>query len=466
MSIRKILCLIMAAALCAVSAMAETDVQAQLDEANARIAELEAEVELYKPYYEKSIAVEYDGGVITVDEAMEIYDYYNSLYSQYGIDLASYGYDSYYKQVACEESMTEKAAALKAAELGLDVTEEQEAELRAQAAENMESYVDSYISYVYGDDTEVTDEQREEARTTLETQYGYSEDALYEDLKTNAISENVYNYAIQDVTVSDEDVQATYDSLVAADEESYADESSYVSAVTSDTTILWNPEGYRMIKQVLIKFDDDQTARYDELSSKLSDLNAEMEAAAAPAEEAAEETAEEAAEETAEEATDETAEEETEPARSAEEIQADIDETQTELDALYAEIQPRVQEVVDAFNAGTSFDELVAQYNDDTGMPEAGYPVKAESVMWDTAFSDAAMAIPEIGQIGEPANGMYGTYITYYAADVTPGAVALDDVRDYVTEQSLSDKQTTVYNDTITSWVAEFNPVYHVENMD
>ena len=51
MSMRKLFCMVMAMLLAlGTMALAETDdLQAQLDAANARIAELEAEVELYKP---------------------------------------------------------------------------------------------------------------------------------------------------------------------------------------------------------------------------------------------------------------------------------------------------------------------------------------------------------------------------------------------------------------------------------
>ena len=64
MSMKKILCLVLVLVLCGAMAFAETDVQAQLDDANARIAELEALVELYKPFYDAQVVIEYDGGVI------------------------------------------------------------------------------------------------------------------------------------------------------------------------------------------------------------------------------------------------------------------------------------------------------------------------------------------------------------------------------------------------------------------
>ena len=53
MTIRKIMCICMALvlALGCVGALAEDDLQAQLDEANAKIEELQAQVDTYYPYY-------------------------------------------------------------------------------------------------------------------------------------------------------------------------------------------------------------------------------------------------------------------------------------------------------------------------------------------------------------------------------------------------------------------------------
>ena len=99
MSIKKILCLVLALVLCGAAALAEPD----LESANARIAELEAEVEKYKPYYDAQVIVEYDGGAIFLDDVLEEYSYYEQMYSQqYGIDLASYGLDAQVKQQAAQ----------------------------------------------------------------------------------------------------------------------------------------------------------------------------------------------------------------------------------------------------------------------------------------------------------------------------------------------------------------------------
>ena len=130
--LKKLICLFLALACLGTLAFAETT-----EDPEARIAELEALVELYKPYYDAQVIVEYDGGVIFLDDVLEEYSYYEQMYSQsYGIDLASYGLDAQVKQQAAQYLMEEAVKHMKATELGLDALDETTtADLTAQADE-------------------------------------------------------------------------------------------------------------------------------------------------------------------------------------------------------------------------------------------------------------------------------------------------------------------------------------------
>lgn len=488
MMIRKVLCLVLALALCGAMAFAEEDgdLQAQLDAANERIAELEAQVELYQPYYDAQVIVEYDGGVVFLDDILEQYAGVDSQFSSYyGVSLADYGYDTVYKQLIAETLLQDAVLEAKATELGLDqLDDETMAGLTEEAAANFESYVTSVWDYFASDD--LTDEEiREECITNLEAM-GYTEDALLETLIDNYVSEQLYNYITADVTVTEEDIQAAFDELVAEQEASFADDSTYNTSRNNGDTIVWNPEGYRMVRHVLIKFTDDQATRYSELQDTLDTLNEELEALQTAAEEAAaatdesttEATDETAAEATAEatdeaaaETTGETAAEATEaPARTEEEINAEIADVEAELTALYEELLPTAQEVIDAFNSGTSFSDLIDQYNEDPGMenePTAtnGYAVSANSTAWDPAFTEGAMSIESIGEISEPVYGQNGIHIIYYDSDIPAGAVDLETVRAEIEESALNTKLNDTYDNTLAEWVEAVNPVYHYDRL-
>ena len=478
MNFRKWLCLVMAVMMAlSAAAMAETagaeDLQAQLDAANERIAQLEAEVEKYRPYYENQIVAEYgEGGIVWLEDAQAQFDQASAMYAQYGIPVDSYA--DQIKQSILESMVQQGVLDAKSEELGLTEVDEQTlADLTEQAAGDMETYIGYYTSYFATEGA--SDEDNRQATIQGLKDAGIDQDTLVEQRVKDYVSEQLHSFVTKDVAVTDEDIQAEYQTLIEEDKENYEDDDrSYNDARSSGETIAWNPEGYRAVKQVLIKFNDEQTTQYNELNETLTGLNDELAALdeaesgeEAPEEEAAE--AEAAEEEAAEaEAAEEEPAEEEEPPRTREEIQTDIGAVGASIEALYSELMPRAQEVVDAFNNGTSIDELIAQYNEDPGMtrePTAsiGYAVAADSTAWDPAFTEAAMSIAEPGQISEPARGKNGIYIVYYLNDITPGEVAFEDIQDGVESAALEAKISKTYNDQVAAWVEEAAPVYHLD---
>ena len=466
---------------------ANTDLQAELTAAQATNTDLQAELtaaqelaDTYYPYYAAQIVATYgENGIIWLKDVQEAYDSVCAQYASYGLDLAAYGMEDTVKMDLVASAVEDAVIKAKATELGLDQFDEETlAGFEASADAMMQSYVEYYISYFYPEATEITDEMRAEAEAYWAST-GFSREAYAEALRDDAVNAAVYDYVTGDVTISDEEVQAAYEALIAKDQERYANDNSYYNDITSGATIAWNPEGYRTVKHVLIGFNDEQTVRYNDLQSQLTSLNAEREAilAAEPAEDVAVAEPTEATEavEAVEpaEAVEPTeaveAAEATAPMRTLEEVDADIAACNAELDALYGELLPTAEEVVAAFNAGTSFDELIAQYNQDPGMttePLAsfGYPVSAASTIFDPAFTAGAMSIAEVGQISEPVRGMYGIHVIYYLSDITPGAVALDEIRDEVAQLALDDKIAATYNEQVAAWVEEANVEYFYAN--
>lgn len=444
MNMKKILCLAIAMmmVLCAAAfADTEADLQAKLDEANARIAELEALInEVYLPVYESQIVAEFgEDGVIWAADAKKEYDYVASMYAQYGMSVD--GYEDMIKQNVLD-AMVEKEILLdKAAELGLDqLSEEDDAALTAEAAEMFEYYVSTYQSYFAAEGA--TEEQvRNDTIAYLETA-GITMEVLKADMVSNYVHEKVYDYAVADVSVTDEEIKAAYEEKVAASQEDYLDEHTYNNDRTNGAAIAWNPEGYRAVKHVLVKFDDAQAALYSELDATLDSLAAEMEAL--------------------------DSDEKAEGARTKEEIQADMQAMGVEIEGLYSQLMPEAQEVIDAFNAGTPFEDLIAKYNDDQGMESEpiktiGYAVSEKEGYWDPAFVKGAMSISEIGQISEPVYGSYGIHIIYYMADVTPGAVAFEEIADAVEAEALDAKIAETYNNQVAAWIEEAAPVYYFD---
>ena len=462
MYMKKWLCLMVAVLLALGScALAESDdLQARLDEAEARIAELEAEVEKYRPYYDSQVLAEYgEDGIIWLEDAQKQFEEASAIYAQYGIPMDAYAGEI--KQSIVEGMVRDAVLKAKADVLGLSQLDEDTlADLNAKAAEDLESYVQYYIGSFSREGA--TDEENREATLAGLSEHGYTQENMLETRIADYVSEQLHNYVTADVTVDDADIQAEYEAMVADDQEQFTDDDrSYNSARTQGETIAWNPEGYRAVKHVLVKFSDDQTAQYNELQDALTSLNDELAALDNPEEAEAAETEEAEAAETGEA-------EEVEPARSREEIQADIGAVSVSIEALYSELLPRAQEVIDAFNGGEDFDSLIEKYGEDPGMtrePTAsqGYAVCKDSTYWDPAFTEGAMAIAEAGQISEPVRGRNGIHIIYYMNDITPGAVPFEEIREGVEAKALETKISNTYNDQVSAWVDEANVTYHLD---
>ena len=334
---------LLALSLCAFAE--EEDLAAQLEAANARIAELEAQIETY------TVAAKYDGGIVSVEEVEEQYDYLVDMYSQYGYDISSYA--DYYVEDIIRQIVAFRVQLQKAAELGLDqFTEEEEAAFAEEAQAEYDGTVEMYQSQFTGTEEEIL-QQTEEFLASQE----YTVDAIIGYLKEEALLDRIYDYAIADVTLTDDAVSQEYDARVAADREAFeADLSQYESAVNNGTPVYYTPEGFRAVKHILLLPSEEAQAELDSLNSELS----------------AAETDEEKAE-----------------------IQAQIDE-------VFAGMDPTVEEIYARIEAGEDFDALIAEYGQDPGMQSGdsaqnGYYVSADSTAWVQEFTDGAMSIPEIG---------------------------------------------------------------------
>ena len=440
-------------------------VLAEGGDAEARVAELEAQVEeltraleeaqaALKAYEEQSYVATFDGGVVTLEEAQSRYKYIVSMYQAYGYSIS--GYEDYIRQDLLNMLAEEAVVNYKAREMGYaDLDAEALASYEAEAAMTHDSYLTSYMTYL-------AEEGKSEAEVRAETeeyleQMGYSYDKILESMIATHAQQALFEAVTADIEITEEDVRAAYDSAVAEDEQAYADNAyDYESARADGTPVYWNPEGYRRVKHVLIKFDDDQTARYTELKDLADDLEARIEAANGGEAEA-----------DAEAATDAEPSPEAEPV-DVEALEEQLTGTLAEMDALYHELLPRTEEVLARFEEGEDFESLIAEYGEDPGMENEpgkteGYYVSENSVMWDAAFTEGAMSIAAPGQISEPVHGSYGVHIIYYLADVPAGAVPYEDVRDSLQETALSDARNQAYSDQVAAWKEELHLELHPE---
>lgn len=364
------------------------------------------EVDRQTPVIEVAGKVFTKGDVLAETEAiLEYYAYTYNMY--YGID-----YDVTNPEIIADaraqavDSLVQSAVLdQKIHELGYDVfTPEEEAEMEASAQATYQSYSDMITTY-FTADTELTGDalQAEIDRQLAELGYPTREEVLANE-RISRMDNRLYDEVTRDVTVSDEEVSAEYERLVASDKTSYTEfpESyDYASAVSNGQTVYYTPAGYRYVKHILVTFTDEAQAAID---------------AAATEEERAAAT-----------------------------------------QAAIAAIQPTLDEIQAKLAAGESFESLITAYNQDPGMTadSVGYLVSAETNNWVPEFRDASMALAAVGDVSGPVASSYGVHIIQYAGDVAEGPAAFETVSDALTEQMLTQKRDALYSQVLNQWVEE-----------
>lgn len=419
-----------------------------------------------------------------VDSTVQQYQY---LYAMYGMTFDTTDtemMDSITDSVI--DGLIENAVLLaKAKELGLDeaLTDEEKAQIDADVADEMD-YLRQSAASSFELDLEA---DLDEINKKLE-ELGYTEEMVYQSVYEYALMDKAEEYAVKDVTVSEEEITAEFNTQVENAKASYADDlSAYGKAVLNGTTVYYRPAGYRNVKQILIQFADEDSTLVSEIQTALNDVITEQNNLAntmymlgatnmddlanqvtvelVPATETPTATVEVASSTPAfTEELDETVSATAISLAEAKAKRAFLEEQLVKAqEQAYANIDAEADEVLAALDAGEDWDALVAAHNDDPGMQagatnaETGYPVCEGFTQFDETFVNGAMAIANIGEHSDKIAGSYGYYIIQYTSDVTEGAVELDTVREDISSSLLSSKQSTVREEVVAQWVKDAN---------
>ena len=358
---------------------------------------------------------------------------------------------------ALKEDLTLTA---KAAELGFDqLTDEELEAVKTKAQESYDNMVNTAKQYVEGKD-EMDEAALTEAAVKMAEDAGYTMENRTESATKDAVSAKLKEYAVKDVAVTDEEIQAEYDSKVESNKETYAENAASWAAAANNgyTTLYYTPAGVRRVKQILVKFtEEDQTAIKD-ANTKLSDANTARSAAQDKVD-AAQKVLD------TEGITDEVkTQAEADLAAANQELDEDdkalLAANQAVTDATdkaFANIDEKADAVVAQLAEGGDWQKLTDEYNEDTGMKdnEKGYAVAAGMSGFDAAFVDAAMALEKIGDVSPKTKGQYGYYIIRYESDEAEGPIALDTLKETISSSLLNTKQNDTYKATLAQWVEE-----------
>jgi hypothetical protein len=212
----------------------------------------------------------------------------------------------------------------------------------------------------------------------------------------------------KDVSATDEEIQTYYDDLLASQKDSYSTAPADYEYPAEDyqmnggDPMLYTPEGYVRVRSITISPVDEVSADYTALVSELTDLEAQYGAAALAA------LAAKYAE-TGAETSDTSVNVTTEEIEGGAAIVSDYITKKAAADALYEayikDARDKANEALAALEAGTSFQDVLTQYGEDTMYTD--YPAFVETglLMYvggeDTSWQEELVKAVGLLQTGE-----------------------------------------------------------------
>lgn len=376
-----------------------------------------------------SVLATVNGKTVPVEAAYEEYAYYAMLYELYGYseeDIAQLRSD------VAESYAQLEVIYQKFEELGLSVDMEQ---ITADATAQYEAVLDDYLSYVDGED--LTDEEIRQAAVDMMAEDGYDEDYFFDYTYSNARVQAVIDDQTADIVVDEDDVKALYEQRLAEDKETYeGNPALYDDAVSYGETVLYAPEGMRMVKHILLLLDNEAESRVYDLEEELEQIQSDAE----------------------------------EEGADVEALTLRETEIRQELDEIFAALEPKAQEVLDRLANGEEFAALLEEYGEDPGMTSEPYATEGYRVWdgcenWIEAFRDGAMALEQVGDVSQPIRTSYGLHIIRYESDVPAGERALEDVSETLAAELLAERKNERVSALLSEWYEAAEIALYPDNL-
>lgn len=422
----------------------------------------------------KTVIVELGDENITKEEVNNTIEQIKFYYqNQYGnsVDLNSPEYKENIQNSAINSLIAEKVIDKKIKELGFDILSDEELDIiKKECEKNYQNYLDG-IKNVYFADSELKGDELNKAIKAKADELGYNsiEDSVEIKSKSKKL-ENLKNDLIKDVTVSDEEIKSDYDSKVTQSRVNVENKPElYSNYVLNGNAVYYAPAGYRNIKQILVKFTDEDMKNINSLKSEIKEKENQIS------------TVKKSIEEETNNSKEDQDKKENDTNRvdalnsSLKQYESDLAELNNKLDEskdkAYKNIQNKVDKVLAALsNDANKFDKVFEENNEDPRMNQepfktTGYPMSASSTIYDSTIKDAAMNLKNVGDVSDIVKGDLGYYILKYQSDVKEGPVDFDSIKDSIKKSILEQKQNDAYNNQIQKWIEESNAKIHTDRM-
>jgi hypothetical protein len=415
------------------------------------------------------VAVQIGDYTITKGDIVDQYDYMVQMYSYYGMSAPTEDAEIESMQDSVISSLVSDKIQLYEADLmGIELTEEEKADVEAQAEEEMQYYLESFREQAEDEGADDLDARALEIFQEQLDAAGMSMDVdgfrayIMEEYTNAARKTAVKEKVTADVTATEDEIQTYYDETLVSQTESYtsapadylADAESY--QMDGGTPVLYVPEGYVRVRSITIMPENEISDEYTTLKDDLDALAAQYGEAALDA------LAAKYAAQGVDPA-DTTLDVSAAEIEDAAELISEFVEKKAQADALYEEYikdaRAKAEEAFAALEGGAVFTDVLGEYGEDDLY--TSYPSFADSGLlmymggedetWDEQLV-AAVGLLKAGEYSAVIQIDDMFYIVQLVGDETAGAKELGDVYDDIKAAIISENADSLWNETLGGW--------------
>ncbi len=376
---------------------------------------------------EPVVVAEFDGGSIDSTEVIPVYneEITNLILQGANADEVA----GTVLQDVITQMVGEKLMVAEAKKLGLDkLTEEDSATIEEMAREEYESSL-AFAKSVVTDDNLSEEEITAAAEAYLKDENGITADSVLQDQKKSWLEQRYRETVLKDLSVSDEEIETRYQQLLEEQKDDFdAVPDNFFYSHLYGSVIVYNPEGFRAVRDILIPFESDEDRDLAaDLMDEMAGLDIATEASA-------------------------------------------YEDAKAQLDGLFAPLETTAKEALDKLQGGAKFTDLMDEYGCSELMEyeplrSQGYYISSDSSLISDEYVQGSMMLEQVGDISTPLRSTDGLHLVQYLGEVTPGNVPLEDVKEAVAAEVLSDKEEEAYAEHMNQLIENANVKYYTERL-
>jgi parvulin-like peptidyl-prolyl isomerase len=130
-----------------------------------------------------------------------------------------------------------------------------------------------------------------------------------------------------------------------------------------------------------------------------------------------------------------------------------------------SKIQIKAEDALAKLTSGTTFSDVLAEYNKDEELSVEGYPVAAGTDVYSEEFTQAAMALAGIGKFSQLVATDDGYHIIEYTSDLKQGAADFESVKETIIAELKPDKQSEAWEAIVAQWKLDHKVVSYYDNL-